>query len=59
MWFKLDKADENCFAINREIVYAYFILKEYMLSGREKYACCSPSTKNYHLKKLYISLKSE
>lgn len=59
MWFKLNESDGTCFGLNREIAYAYLILKEYLANGREKCASSSPSAKNKYLKKLYKSLRNE
>ena len=59
MWFKLNKSNGTSIGLNREIVYAYLILKEYSTEGREKCADSSPRMKNYYLTKLYNSLRND
>ena len=59
MWFKLDKSEENCLAINSEIAYAYFILNEYIESGREKYNGLSSRMINYNIKRNYKNFKTQ
>lgn len=59
MWFKLDSTENNCLAINSEIVYAYLTFREYKISAREKYAEISSRMKSYHIKRLYKNFKTQ